>query len=72
MNKKKLSDFDDNHTIADMNVQGMPFYYAGTKFTKKEIRAILKALLQILLPIAAYFALGYTLFLVAFSLLSKR
>lgn len=74
-NKKKPSFIDDGRTIADMNVEGMPWYSGEksktenkrendfTDLTFKEKRAMMKGILGAALLIAALFLLVFFLFI---------
>lgn len=74
-NKKKPSFIDDGRTIADMNVEGMPWYSGEknktenkrendfTDLTFKEKRAMMRGILGAALLIAALFLLVFFLFI---------
>ena len=70
-NKKKPSFVDDGRTIADMNVEGMPWYSGEknkrendfTDLTFKEKRAMMRGILGAALLIAALFLLVFFLFI---------
>ena len=74
-NKKKPSFIDDGRTIADMNVEGMPWYSEQknkpenrgendfTDLTFKEKRAMMRGNLGAALLIAALFLLVFFLFI---------
>lgn len=78
MGKKKQNGFvDDGRTIADMNVDGMPWYATGKKpenpvlgqagksidLSRKEKAAMMKGVLSAALLVALIFAAAFTLFL---------
>ena len=74
-NKKKPSFVDDGRTIANMNVEGMPWYSEAknkpenkgkndfTDLTFKEKRAMMRGILGAALLIAALFLLVFFLFI---------
>ncbi len=74
-NKKKPSFVDDGRTIANMNVEGMPWYSEQknnpenkgkndfTDLTLKEKRAMMRGILGAALLIAALFLLVFFLFI---------
>ncbi len=74
-NKKKPSFVDDGRTIANMNVEGMPWYSEQknkpenkgendfTDLTFKEKRAMMRGILGAALLIAALFLLVFFLFI---------
>lgn len=74
-NKKKPSFVDDGRTIADMNVEGMPWYSEQknkpenkgendfTDLTFKEKRAMMRGILGAALLIAALFLLVFFMFI---------
>lgn len=60
---------DDNRTIADMNISGMPWYtdkasdiktYEKLELTKQEKKAMFIGILSSMLPIAITIILGFT------------
>ena len=75
--KRKLHDDDDGRVIANMNVDGMPWYQRGEGFdrkkreqasdfsdlTKEETREILKGAMKASLLIAGVFILAMLLFI---------
>lgn len=68
MRKKKKYDDDDGRTIADMNVEGMPWYTPKSKRkvndedkpTKKERRAMMRAWFSVYLPRLLIILLSFT------------
>lgn len=74
-NKKKPSFIDDGRTIADMNVEGMPWYSGEknkkdnkrendfTDLTFKEKRAMMRGIFGAALLVAALFLLVFFLFI---------
>jgi len=79
MTKRKRYDDDDGRTVANMNVDGMPWYVEENKsrktgpdapegekpyeMTRPEKRAFMSGVLGATLIVAAVFALGYLLFI---------
>ncbi len=78
MGKKKRQKFeDDGRTIANMNVEGMPWYTPGTsqmpkssenkgdsiKLNRKEKSAMMRGVLGAALLVALIFVLVFTLFI---------
>ena len=73
--KEKVRYYDDGRTIADMNVEGMPWYSGEksktenkrendfTDLTFKEKRAMMRGILGAALLIAALFLLVFFLFI---------
>lgn len=73
--KKKTKFVDDGRTIADMNVEGMPWYTPGKKeegqkdtpkeydLTRKEMFAMMRGILGAAMLIAAIFLLVFFLFI---------
>ena len=74
--KKKKVDFDDQTTIADMNVEGFSWYDPNkkaknsgqpTKLTKKEERALMRGAFRAMLPMIVCILSGMLLmFLLVF------
>ena len=72
--QKKQPDWDDGRTIANMNVEGMPWYHpeSGKKVreedkpTRKEKRAMIRAAYLAYLPriLAILFGFGVTILIV--------
>ena len=72
MARRKYDD-DDGRTIADMNVDGMPWYRPPRpqgegqadqpKLSKRETRSVVLGALAAALLVCAVFALGYFLFI---------
>lgn len=73
---KKQNFEDDGRTIANMNVEGMPWYNPGkgkntggsknqdlSELTPSETRAMIGGVLKAALSIALVFIVGFTLFL---------
>lgn len=68
--KKKRTDFeDDGRTVANMNVDGMPWYSpTRTDDTKPELtpsekKAVLGGVVKAVLIVSGVFALAFTLFI---------
>ena len=75
--KRKLHDDDDGRVIANMNVDGMPWYQRGERFdrfrreqasdfsdlTKEEEREIIRGAMKASLLIAGVFILAMLLFI---------
>lgn len=76
-NKRKLHDDDDGRVIANMNVDGMPWYQRSQRFdkgkreqasdfsdlTKEETREIVKGAMKASLLIAGVFILAMLVFI---------
>ncbi len=85
MKKKDKNSFQDNGmTIAEMNIDGMPFYdksiinksknyYSGSyiKLSKLERKQVVKIYLKMILPVGGIFILIYFLIFFGFWILFK-
>ena len=75
MKKNKIEYIDDGRTIADMNVEGMPWYnpvrdsklrekpVSGEQLGFKETLAVMRGVLRAGLLVAAVFAVGFLAFI---------
>ena len=71
--KNKKKDWDDGRTVANMNVEGMPWYVPDKKektsesepveLTKKETFAMMKGVLGASMLVALVFVVVFTLFI---------
>ena len=70
--KRKVYDDDDGRTIADMNVDGMPWYRPENgqrpaspmdELSKKEGRALMWGVLGAAMLVALVFVVGYLIFI---------
>ena len=82
MGKRKRDEFEDNgRTIADMNVDGMPWYLEKREkqpeqekieLTKEEGRAMMGGILKATLLVTLAFGVGLTLFILLCDLVFFR
>lgn len=82
MGKRKRDEFeDDGRTIADMNVDGMPWYLEKREkqpeqekieLTKEEGRAMMAGILKATLLVTLAFGVGLTLFILLCDLVFFR
>ena len=82
MGKRKREEFeDDGRTIADMNVDGMPWYLEKREkqpeqekieLTKEEGRAMMAGILKATLLVTLAFGVGLTLFILLCDLVFFR
>ena len=82
MGKRKRDEFeDDGRTIADMNVDGMPWYLEKREkqpeqekieLTKEEGRAMMAGILKATLLVTLAFGVGLTLFILLCDLVLFR
>lgn len=82
MGKRKREEFeDDGRTIADMNVDGMPWYLEKREkqpeqekieLTKEEGRAMMAGILKATLLVTLAFGVGLTLFILLCDLVLFR
>ena len=82
MGKRKREEFeDDGRTIADMNVDGMPWYLEKKEkqpepekieLTKEESRAMMAGILKATLLVTLAFGVGLTLFILLCDLVFFR
>ncbi|MBQ7340565.1 MAG: hypothetical protein IJW41_00125 [Oscillospiraceae bacterium] len=80
--KKKHEEFeDDGHVIADMNVEGMPWYQEGVKpgdtdpatdLTRGETWAAVRGMMKAALLITGAFILGFLIFILILLYLWKN
>ena len=73
MAKNREAFEDDGRTIANMNVEGMPWYLEKAEkmeaqpqdrieLTKEEARAMMAGIMKATLMVTAFFGIGFTLF----------
>lgn len=71
---KKQRQQDDGHTVADMNVPGMPWYMDkkykqskkniyGIELTRRERWALVRGILSVVVPIGLLFVGAYAIFM---------